>query len=213
MLEAKEALHVTNCFLFSGMPPSMQKNLLSDPRAYLVDYEKNAPIAPGTPSAPALGLLLQGRVCASHAQAGLALRHFSPGELFGAANLFGETANAPSLFFAKSPARVLFFEHSLLKDFMEKDFRLAENYIRFLQGRIHYLNARIATLGAPNAEGVLLKYLEKEAGDAKQVILDCSMAELAQRLGISRASLYRAVDSLSKKSLLKKSANTFHLLC
>ena len=87
---------------------------------------------------------------------------------------------------------------------MREDFRIAENYIRFLSGRIRFLNERIAGFegGQRRAPRGRLFFSTPPGGRPRRVA--GGMVELAKLLGIGRPSLYRAVDALFQSGALQK---------
>jgi CRP-like cAMP-binding protein len=82
---------------------------------------------------------------------------------------------------------------------------LRQNYLRYLSGRIRFLSARLQALAAGGAEGKLSRYLLENAAEGALV---CPATELAQRLGISRASLYRAFQALEDAGLIQRRGKT-----
>jgi hypothetical protein len=54
--------------------------------------------------------------------------------------------------------RILFFPQSLLTDMMKENSLIAENYIRFLTGRICFLNEKIQGLISVSADAALARY-------------------------------------------------------
>lgn len=87
---------------------------------------------------------------------------------------------------------------------------IAFNYIRFLSGRIQFLNRKIDSFTAPGAQQALLSYLRQQPG-GKSVGL--SMVKLSEMLNIGRTSLYRAVEQLEQCGKIKPGrAKTIQLM-
>ena len=73
----------------------------------------------------------------------------------------------------------------------------ALNYVAFLSDRIRFLNRRLACLGAGSAARRLAAWLDASIPDgAAEYELPLSLSRLPDALGVSRASLYRALDEL-----------------
>ena len=86
---------------------------------------------------------------------------------------------------------------------MERWPRVAVNYIRYLSGRIRVLSGKIRSLAADSVEGRLKQYLLTSL-TPDNPRLNCAATELAKRLGISRASLYRAFETLESQGLIRR---------
>ena len=71
--------------------------------------------------------------------------------------------------------------------------------LRYLTGRIRFLSGRLQSLAQPGAEGKLARYLLANDGEGQ---LTCPATDLAKRLGISRASLYRAFEAMEQAGLI-----------
>jgi DNA-binding MarR family transcriptional regulator len=92
---------------------------------------------------------------------------------------------------------------------LRADFRLAENYIRYLTRRIYFLNDRIEELICPSTDQRVLLYLTQNAEDGRFTL---AMTTLAQSLSISRASLYRALDKLEAAGRIRRDGRTIELV-
>ena len=118
------------------------------------------------------------------------MKRIEAGASFGPAALFhGHGDNAVD-FAVKARARILALSEPLLERLMREDFQIALNYIRFLSGRIYYLNARIHSISGAHTERALARYLCGEyenAADGDTVSVRPSFAELAKRLNMGRA--------------------------
>ncbi|MBQ3888454.1 MAG: Crp/Fnr family transcriptional regulator, partial [Clostridia bacterium] len=91
--------------------------------------------------------------------------------------------------------------------------RLAENYIRLLSARIHFLSEKITTLTRSGSK--LQQYLLNEYrlhGQENRVTLSYNMAELARVLGIGRTTLYRELSDLEEAGIIKKNGKTVTVL-
>ena len=100
------------------------------------------------------------------------------------------------------PAGVL--SHRLLA----QDGPLRENYLRYLTGRIRFLSGRLQSLVQSGAEGKLARYL---LANVREGQLTCAATDLARRLGLSRASLYRAFQSLEESGLISRHGKTISI--
>ena len=137
----------------------------------------------------------------------LAISILSPGDLFGAAALFNDQPDYAATLTATSPCRVVLLSQDLVSLLMDESPIIRDNYIRYLSGRIRFLSGKIRSLAADSAEGKLKQHLLTSLSPDR-TRLDCPATELARRLGISRASLYRAFDTLEGQALIRRESRS-----
>ena len=97
----------------------------------------------------------------------------------------------------------------LMKEYPEA----AAGCMKYLCGRIGFLNRRIHTLSRSTAERKLADYLlgEFEAEGSRAVVRIRSCSELAVRVNLSRASLYRALGTLESAGVIVRSGRHIEL--
>ena len=207
---ARMAATLEGCFLFRGFSHAEIEALLCTPGLICRRYAQGEVMLSPKSHAPVLMLLLKGAaVVEKRAGEGLLrMNELSPGALFGLASLFDVSHIFPTSVIAHKNAEVLTIPESALRDMMEQDFRLTENYIRYLTGRVHFLNERIEGLLYPSAEERVLLYLTQHAEGGR---VTQGLTSLAQCLGMSRASLYRALDKLEREGKLIREKRMFTL--
>ncbi len=140
-------------------------------------------------------VLLRGKA-AARGESGVALNFFEEGSFFGVASLFGG-AEYVSTVRAESACEVVFVGEKELERLFAECPAAALSYIRFLSGRIRFLNSKIAAFTAPSAAEALLVWARENAADGVAVA-GRGWSALARTLGIGRASLYRAMDELEQ---------------
>ena len=150
-----------------------------------------------------LGILLDGQVRVTNTP--LTVSVLQPGALFGAAALYNDAPDYATTLTALSPCSVLMMTQERLDQLVGDSPLLRQNYLRYLSGRIRFLSARLQSLSASGTEGKLCRYLMDNLDNG---ILVCSATELSRRLGISRASLYRAFDTLESSGLIRREGKT-----
>lgn len=152
-----------------------------------------------------LGVLLSGKVRVSKGE--LAVSRLKPGELFGAAALFNEAPDYVTTLTALVPCTVLLFTQERVEQMMGEYPQIQRNYITYLSGRIRFLSGKLEELSGPRAEDKLLHYFSQHSIDGKAE-LDCSMTELAHRLDMGRATLYRALETLENQNRIQRMGKT-----
>lgn len=166
-----------------------------------------------------LAMVLGGtaRVFSEDEERTVLLRTLKCGDVFGVAELFGGGDINVSRVEAKNKCKVLFIPEEKMGLLLENDKRIMYNYLDFLCCRIRFLNKRIACFTAGSAERRLAFYLDSLVNDCHEkngsvrVTPEVSMGALALMLDIGRASLYRAIDTLTADGFIEKDGKSFIL--
>ena len=185
-------------FLFQGVPEALEKLELPDE----VGYKKGEVIYGRDNYERALGVLLTGKAEAV-AQEKSALTTFFAGATFGAAALFGGEEYV-SVIRATTDCRVQFLPEEVLRKLFADYPQTAVNYVAFLSDKVRFLNRKIATYTSGGAAGRLYYWLGANCDEAGHLPAGITMTMLAKMLNIGRTSLYRALEELEKKGLIKK---------
>ena len=189
--------------LFRGVSEELLQALAGAEGASLVRFE------PGVVYSPrhfrrSLAVVLSGQLQVT--KGALAVSVLGPGDLFGAAALYSDEPEFAATVTAKRPSRCLMLEHHLVDRLLTEHSQIRENYLRYLTGRIRFLSGRLQALAQPGVEGKLARYLLANGGSS------CPATELCQRLGVSRASLYRAFAALEDSGLITRKGKTITVL-
>ncbi len=203
---------IEETFLFKGVALEELTKLLLSLEVEYLHYNSGETILEQSIIKPCLGILLSGSaIVEKHSGEGfMAMSVLSQGQLFGMASLFscGERQPYPVCIIAGDNTSALVIREETLKQLFSRNHLMAENYICHLTGRIHFLNNRLSHIIQPTVEERVLFYLKHsaEGGNIK------SFSALAKSLCISRASLYRALESLEKRGSIKKSGREVSVL-
>ena len=112
---------------------------------------------------------------------------------------------------ARSRCRLLLFPQPLIEEWMERWPQVGRSYVTYLSQRIWFLSGKIDALTAGTAGRKVAQYLLAHEEEGR-VALDCSLTGLAGRLGVSRASLYRALDDLQAQGAISHRGRTIRIL-
>lgn len=196
-------------FLWSGLNDEQIENiskLLSQPKLCVKGTDLS--------NSGSLGIMLNGTAKIKKALGSggdVVMRTLNVPEVFGVANMFSENTETISKIIAENDCIVLYIGENLLYKLMQDYPQISINYIKFLTGRIKFLNFRIDNFTAGSAEQKLLEYLVQHSIKNGEVVLNHSMAELAKRLNIGRSSLYRSLDALEKTGAIVRKKNRFFI--
>lgn len=201
-----------NFFLFQGLENPEKEMLISNlPNPTL--FKKGEVIYSATHFPNAIGIILKGEAFAvTNSSNRLYMNSFKEGTCFGAAAVFGNDEEYVSTITAKCDIVILFIKENELKSLFEKYPKTAINYISFLSSKIRFLNKKVGLLSSGNAEDTVLSYLRTIANSEMIATLPSNMTLLSKTLGISRASLYRCLESLEKNGFILKKNNTVKVI-
>lgn len=164
----------------------------------LVEYRSGDIIYSPQSSKKCIGIVVSGKVAALSENA--LLKIIPVNDLFGIANLYSDD-NYPSTITAKTAASVLLIDAKDFKELLENDASLLRAYLSFMSNKIVYLNKKISSFTAGSTERKLAVFLSDNQ-QAGVYTLPTSISSLAEMINVGRASLYRAMDTLSEEGLI-----------
>ena len=198
--------------LFSGLDDSFLRSILEDPSCERRFYSRDDVIFDPAHFTRHVGVILSGSArVMSRSSGGVTIRVLTRDMCFGVAAQYNDAETYVSCIVAAEPCVVLFIPQDVLRDRIRESPQLAENYIRFLTGRIRYLNALIDAYSSPTVEAKLARYLVAYA-EGNEAPFTVGMSELARILGVGRASLYRAVNGFVNKGWIRRHGKTIEIL-
>ena len=216
LLRRGELKTAAACFLFDGIEPEKVRSAAADERAELIELPKGMRLSEVTDYASTLDIVLAGNLRVTQATNDrFVMNVLRRGSVFGAANLYADGGSeTSSVLTAETDTRLLLLPRSLVEELMRSDMRIGINLCRFLTGRIQFLNATIRNLAAEGAGAALSCWLRENArkcGDEYTVEVQKSFSDLAARLNIGRASLYRALDKFEQCGIIGRNGKTIIL--
>ena len=200
---------VRETFLLRDCPEETVERVLNDPRALCREAAKGEVIYDPRHFQRCLGIVLEGSIQVN--KGALIMSLLRPGDLFGAAALFNQQQDYATTLTARSRCRLLLLPQTMVEELMAQYPQVGRNYVAYLSQRICFLSGKIDALTAGSAGRKLGQYLLAHArGD--EVCLECSASGLAARLGVSRASLYRALEGLSQSGMVDRQGRQIRIL-
>ncbi|MCD7823097.1 MAG: Crp/Fnr family transcriptional regulator [Oscillospiraceae bacterium] len=196
-------------FLFEGVPTDEILGFVREFSCKEKSYPKGEIIFSPEKFERVLGVVLSGRIAVTKGR--LSVSELTSGNLFGAAALFNDEPEYASTLTAKTAASVLYFSQEAILTLINRDERIRMNYIRYLSARIRFLSEKVDTLGEISSEKRLSRFLLKNADD-KGYVSGVSFSEIAGRLGIGRASLYRELAKLEEAGVIRKDKSGVEIL-
>jgi len=207
--KSKEAFG--SLFLWENLSDT-EKSEIMDILPLPENFSKGAQIYSKANFKRALGLLLAGHIIIrpTNDNSTVIKETFSPG-VFGVAALFGPEAYISEITAAENCV-IVFISEETLKALMQQDFRICENYIRFITERIQFLNREISIFTTGSAEAKLLNFVN-ENHNGKEILFPKSMTALSKTLAIGRSNLYRALDTLEENGIIYRLGDKWYFKC
>lgn len=192
--------------LFRRIPEALWADTLE--QSDLLQAEKGGVLCGRKRSRRCLGVILRGRVQVR--REALFMSTLEEGDVFGAAALFHGGEEPPTTLTALTGCEALLIPQESVRRLLRECGDFAEDYAVYLSGRIQFLSQRLEAVSSPSAQGKLAQYLLSAAGGAGAVTL--SATQLGQRLGMGRATLYRAFDALERTGSIAREGKTIRIL-
>ena len=164
----------------------------------------------------AIGLIRRGSVIvrsSGETAHSVVINRLGEGEMFGVAALFDREQDAyVTAIIADGDTAVQFLPQELVSQLLLEFPVIGERYIRFLSGRIRFLNRKLSALTLGNTENRVYHYLLAHQDEQGIIRLPDTMTELASTLNMGRSSLYRSLDTLVRDGILAKEGKQYRIL-
>lgn len=199
-------------FLFKNLPQN-QIEELNKLSFNIKTFNKGEVIYSKNNFSNAIGFILSGNAFAvSNNENKVYLTHFEKNMCFGAAAVFGGDNLYVSTVTAKTDTTVLFISEDELKNLFALYPQTAVNYITFLSQRVRFLNNKLNIISSTRAEDTLLNYLVSIIDQNNCAKIPKNMTLFSKALGLSRATLYRAINLLEEKGYISKENNIIKVI-
>ena len=203
---------VEDTFLFRGIPQEDICALLETHGVRVEHFENDQILFDRNQKERVLGILLFGSCAVTKENDGgsMPMSVLHAKDLFGAASLFHDESDYVARLTAKESTWALLIPEDALREMMRADFRVAENYLRYLTARIRFLSRRIDGFLPQSVEDRVLNYLQSRAENGLYES-EWSVSSLADALCVSRSTLYRAMDKLVSEGKIEREGRAFRL--
>ena len=207
-MELNEALELFP--LFCGVPKEILSECFSAISIFVSKYKRGDCIFSPECFRTDVGIVLSGEcdiMQVGKDGAGVELKKIMPGDGFGVLAVLLNEDDFPTYIHAKRATEIAFISKTDFLKLLENPI-IARNMIKFLAERVSFLNKKIATISAGAVEDRLSRYLVGLYDKFGATIDGFNKQNVAKILGAGRASLYRALSSLSDKGLIAIEKNT-----
>ncbi len=209
MLSSRELTVLSETFLFSGVRAAEIGAMLEKVGFERQSFERSSVIYSPEDFSKKLGIILSGRILVE--KRSFVVNELGSGDLFGAAALFNDEPRYVSTLTARTPAKVLFITQESVKTLIDTSPILRDNYLRYLSERIRFLSSKVDSLSSGSGEKKLSSFLLGLADGEGHVNVH-SITELASRLNMGRASLYRELTKLEERGIISRDGKSITVL-
>ncbi|MDO4853024.1 MAG: Crp/Fnr family transcriptional regulator [Clostridia bacterium] len=159
-----------------------------------------------------LGILLRGSAAVERKlpDGQMHMSRLIESDLFGAASIFCPQQEYVVDIRCLTDCKALFLTEEELLGWMQENPVLLKNYLCYLNSRIRFLNQRLDALSKSTVPSKLMTFFVNASKDGVYAVK--SYTELANTLCLSRATLYRALDSLAGEGKILREGKKIILL-
>lgn len=197
--------NISSLFIFNNVTPRRLCELLENVSPEFEIFTHGQLIYSPSEFSTKIGFVIKGGCTVErHRSDGTAipLNSLKAGDAFGVLSAFSTAAEFPTYIKTKKDAQIVFFTKADMLYLVKNEPEIAINIIYFLGNRIAFLNDKISTFSSDNTEQKVAKFLvyEVQKNDSLTFAFNCK--KTSEALNIGRASLYRAIDSLTQRGIL-----------
>ncbi len=198
--------------LFSGVSEDKIRAWLIRAEVTVAEYEIGEYLFTRNDKDVRLGILLRGaaEVRRESADGVMHMSVLNRNDLFGAASLFGNDHPYVTDIRCIKRVRVMIISEDALLELLSESKTVLRNYLSYLNSRIRFLNRRLDAFSKNTVTARVMTFLSGEAID--RVVCVGSMTKLSEALCVSRATLYRALESLESTHKIRRSGKEIILL-
>lgn len=205
LLSKQELNQLKRSEIFKGLNEKQLIEIIEDDDCLLVSFKRKESIYDNPEYLKAFGYVRKGKAIIKSQSSVYLMRYLDKNSFFGVMGLFCDDIDYVSEIEARSDMEIIFFKQNLIERCIKRYPEFSINLIKFLTGRISYLNKKINVISNNTNTDKLASFIHLQIENGgSQFIINESYAKLCERLNMSRASLYRSFDELIDKKLIEK---------
>ena len=175
------------------------------PEARVLRFEDGESLSARADAEDSVGLVLRGLAdvwCVASDGTGTLLNTVRQPDCFGIAYIYGG-ADMQTRVIARGRCDAAFVSRGAVRDLLAGDAEFAVRYHAMCNRKLQFLLGRISLLTAQSCRTRLAAYLLLNRGTDSFIRLHSSKDELASRLSVSRAAVYRELSRLQAMGLIQ----------
>ena len=159
-----------------------------------------------------IGILLRGsaEVNRESSDGSMHMSILKRNDLFGAASICGKDEAFVTDIRCKERTRVLIIPEKEMLDLLSENRIVLRNYLGYLNGRIRFLNKRLDAFSKNSVSARIMTYFSAEAKENRYTVK--SFTKLSESLCVSRATLYRALDTLEEEHKIRRNGKEIEMM-
>ena len=202
-------------FLFRGVDDKTLASVLKSITTEIKPYAHKDEIYTPSDYEHKLGFILDGECTVERVKGdgnSVPLNSLKKGDSFGIMAILSCEDEFPTRIVAKRNSEILFISKEDTLKIINKYPEIAMNVISFLANKISFLNGKIATFSSSSVEEKLSNYILSEYKKHKSDSIPFNCKKSAEAISAGRASLYRAINTLSDAGIIKLENKKIYIL-
>ncbi len=202
---------MTKTILFEHVSADAVRAWLNRSNVTVAEYETGDYLFRKSDKGDRLCIILRGSADVSRVSED-GLMHMSTlhrNDLYGAASLFGGDMGYVIDIRCNERVRAMLITEDEVLSLLSENQTVLKNYLRYLNGRIRFLNKRLDAFSKNTVAAKLLTFFVAEARDG--VCTVSNYTKLSEMLCLSRATLYRALETLETSGKIRREGKTIIL--
>ncbi len=213
-MELEYCEFLRDVFLFRNIKCETLSKILNEISPEIKEYSHKEEIYSPNDFEKKLGFVLSGECTVEKIKqeaAAVPLNTLTAGKSFGIMAVFSKEEKFPTRITAKKATKVLFIHREDVLSIVRKYPEIAMNVIEFLANKVEFLNGKVATFSADTVEEKLKSFLLTEYRK-NGPIFSFNCKKSAESISAGRASLYRALTSLTEAGIIKLENKKIYIL-
>ena len=159
-----------------------------------------------------IGILLRGsaEVNRESSDGSMHMSTLKRNDLFGAASICGKDEQFVTDIRCKERTRVLIIPEEEMLNLLSENRTVLRNYLSYLNGRIRFLNKRLDAFSKNSVSARVMTFFAAEANERIYTVK--SFTKLSESLCVSRATLYRALETLEEEHKIRRNGKEIELM-
>jgi CRP-like cAMP-binding protein len=195
----------SNSFIFKGIDSKKIDEILNVIKPTLKAYKAKEVIYSPSCFEKNVGFVVSGECLIERVKSDgthVPLNIAKANDAFGITAALTDEEEFPTRITAKKETKVIFLTRDNLSFLIEHYNDVAKNVIFFLSNKIVFLNKKIATFSSSTVEEKLASYLLMKYSKIGKTEFPFNCKKASESINSGRASLYRAISSLSEKGII-----------
>ena len=206
------AKQLSSTILFRDVKEEPIRNWLRNSNVQVESFNNGDYLFQKTDKIGRIGIMLRGSADVKRVSED-GLMHMSTlnrNDLFGAASICGGECSFVTDIQCNEPSRVLIIPEEEMLNLLSENRTVLKNYLSYLNGRIRFLNKRLDAFSKNTVTAKIMTFFVSEA--VENIYRVKSFTNLSESLCISRATLYRALDTLEEEHKIRRNGKEIELL-